>query len=160
MKQSLSNHLHADESEVFCINSIFSVPQTIISLCLSHHHVCQNSTSSQHLLDIHTDSRFAAGVCERRQRRVSADSKLWGTKPNTWPPVVACSMFFYFLCNKKTKKNPLQNQRGLPTGPTLFWGVTPLLCMFSVFQGVSWIDDAQVCFWPCLKPGLEIYMAF
>ena len=93
------------------------------------------------LLGIHVDCQFAAGVCERCQRKVSADSKLWCTKPTTWPPVIAGSIFFYSLC---IKKKTLFRVRGaclvfaVQHCVSSLWGnqiVTPQLCTLMVSPG-------------------------
>lgn len=129
-------------------------------LCPTSHHLCLASPTHhpcfiptlpplrQHpppaflpaLLGIHVDCQFAAGVCERCQRKVSADSKLWCTKPTTWPPVVAGSIFSYSLCIKKTLFRVREACLVFAVQHCVrrLWGnqiVTPQLCMLMVSPG-------------------------
>lgn len=104
-------------------------------------HPSPSSLSLSVFLDIHVDSRFAAGVCERRQRRVSADSKLWCTKQTSWPPVVACSTLSCSLCDKRklfrVRKAYLMVS-AVQHCVWKLWGnqiVTPQLGMFCVLPG-------------------------
>lgn len=135
-----------------------SVPQTIISLCLSH----PSRLSEFHFLPAPPWYSHGQPVCcssvwtppeESLSRLQTVRHKAEHLTPSR-------SLQHVFLLPLQLKKKTLFRIReACLLVQHCFEGLL-LCCACSAFyQGVSWIGDAQVCFWPCLKPGLEIYMA-